>query len=794
LKEKDKTAETGVSFLEETDFGRVYLQQRVNYIATVYEDKEREKIEKLVNTLQRREEFEKGNVSQPLTEYFERGVRNRKNKLIMEGGVDIETKPNKVQQLNGKTVEIAGKRLPPYPAENKLNDAERTLLNELRKLFGDDDKTVRRIAETEISAAYNLGRIHAMYNRGETLVRWINDRENTLSGKVCQICLSIAMGRTTKPQVKDLIPPDLSGVYTLDEVLTERQLALPAHPFCLCHVRPLNDNEKSRIGVIPEGLGEIVTSAIATVGAAGTSTINVQEDEQRANQWWGSSFVKNAALIGAGVVTMSAALFWMRKSLGNRGAAELLKRKGADIAERVEKRRINPKTILRDQQITGVDAPKQITGGTDVPGEAPITQRSVDESLVISDDIEAPIPEQGEALPDLGRIMRNLSEIEKERVEDLYSIEVINRTVSDQARVQLGNLDNIPEDELPLVRGQIQRELFMDEQFLKQLTNEEIGGSEELQKAVEFIRKQAEEDLKTTRKLYTKVEKELVRRNADTSYVPPKPLGTFEREVQLYGEAVDGRLKKIDRLVKRTEQVLDGFNNRGTSRLEYNRHKEETKQLAKLLKELEQVEASVGENNIPRFEDYVDTMSRMDDWGGDPEMTRLIREAQVKVEKIQRARSVLGQMEDKLTELTINVPTYLEKVKSGEVVDPFIKTDVSKLVTRTEEGLTTGVNARIKVEALRERRKTLQQLKGWLQQSDVKTPFTGGLNPELRKVLSQLGEDYDTFMGLNNTRMKKRMGVLITKLEKDIEDMDYRLNKVEFRRYQQKWMAEFVTK
>jgi tetrahydromethanopterin S-methyltransferase subunit A len=137
------------------------------------------------------------------------------------------------------------------------------------------------------------------------------------------------------------------------------------------------------------------------------------------------------------------------------------------------------------------------------------------------------------------------------------------------------------------------------------------------------------------------------------------------------------------------------------------------------------------------------------------------------------------------------VPTYIEKIKRGKK-DRFIKQDDLKdVVMRDDKGKLTDVNKELsktlKLSGIKEREKLIAQLDKWLGQSDVKTPFSGGLNPEIRKVLSRLGEDYDTFMGLNNRQMKDRMRGIVKELSSEIKRLKYS----EFRRYQQKWMAEF---
>jgi hypothetical protein len=252
-------------------------------------------------------------------------------------------------------------------------------------------------------------------------------------------------------------------------------------------------------------------------------------------------------------------------------------------------------------------------------------------------------------------------------------------------------------------------------------------------------------------------------------------------------------LKKIETMTKRIDDILEGLERRGDSRWEYKRHKEETTRTARLSGELGDIQKELVESNISLLGEYAKRMSQMDYWDNNPDMKRMIGEVQEKVAKLERASESLRRMQDKLFDLEQVVPTYIEKIKSNKVKDRFIKQDDLKdVVMRDDKGKLTDVNKELsktlKLSGIKEREKLIKQLDKWLGQSDVKTPFSGGLNPEIRKVLSRLGEDYDTFMGLNNRQMKDRMRGIVKDLSSEIKRLKYS----EFRRYQQKWMAEFT--
>lgn len=114
---------------------------------------------------------------------------------------------------------------------------------------------VRKIALTEISAAYNLGRLQAYINSGVKKVRWEVVEEGLYP---CAYCSS---KRNNVYFINDLLSQDYSNNDIKSPVLD----LIPAHPHCKCYWRAVYDNEN--ISVTPVNKAKRYATTVLSAGA-----------------------------------------------------------------------------------------------------------------------------------------------------------------------------------------------------------------------------------------------------------------------------------------------------------------------------------------------------------------------------------------------------------------------------------------------------------------------------------------------------------------------------------------------
>ena len=149
---------------------------------------------------------------------------------------------------------------------------------------------VSRIANTELSAAYNIGRLNAYLNMGITHVLWENDRESTASRnwlgqqkkdqfvKVCDYCDERArMSRPGGIRIDELLKTDAlikSRQYSPRvrfKSTDNTEWIIPAHPYCRCYWKPILSRDKVRRTFLED---ERVTSRPEPVPPVRTSIRN----------------------------------------------------------------------------------------------------------------------------------------------------------------------------------------------------------------------------------------------------------------------------------------------------------------------------------------------------------------------------------------------------------------------------------------------------------------------------------------------------------------------------------------
>lgn len=210
-----------------------------------------------------------------------------------------------------------------YQSYRKAERAKnRVPTKEEKRIYSKASSAARRVASTELSAAYSLGRLNTYVQAGVQKVRWVN-----LDRSACAIC------------------GDRNGmIYDIEELLAQgenrfdaTQHIIPAHPHCRCHYEPVSDededdredeknpdNNPAVKGVaaiagawtMKEGLKAVANIGIRAVGSA----VHSQREAQLAERARRAKFLQAIAL-GAGGALALGGLYMLlnefRKEVNN---------------------------------------------------------------------------------------------------------------------------------------------------------------------------------------------------------------------------------------------------------------------------------------------------------------------------------------------------------------------------------------------------------------------------------------------------------------------------------------------
>jgi hypothetical protein len=796
-KEEIRTKEAPL-FMESSDFGRIYVRKRLDYIGDVYTGKTRENMEEVFNTLN--QGYEKGDTKlpNPIQKYFERypmtkaqGVKDllqpdgtvatkeqiRGNRIIAEQDIPIP----------GSTQAIAGRRIKPKATAN-LSDYQVTqLIDSVEKMFVDDPKrknkllnNVNRIVSTELSAAYNMGRMHGMYRSGVRYVRWINDYEMRKTGRTCVACTARAMGRSSKAK----LPDSLTGVYTLEEILTERQLAIPSHPHCLCWLRPLNDEENKLItnAAIPTTSQESLMTALAATGVGGAANINYgAEGEENRTSWYAT-----AAKIGVTAVAMGMAYWYLRRSFVAKDAANLLRKKGVDIAERADERRLG-----------------------DV--KMPVTKEQLDASVALTDVINDPEPDIATKTKLVGQdalgqnVYRQVPMIDLSTLKPKERELVVNLSINPFAEtiaLETGALEQMRKitPDTPLEKiGEIDSALKLGRKIYVE-TNDEINitllaedTSPNLKQALERIAEENDRQIKRIDNFEKKLTSEYDD-IANIKYNPQDLLETYQQLPEKYKKYLTRGLKtRSDGLERLYEEYR---NKRVITRKDMMKIKNYVAQVNKKNRTtLEEIKKYLQENNLD--DKFLGKLDKVDlpynsDKITDSNLTPL--------GKMRDNLQFIGEGTNMLYEEIVTnknkiSPSYRIKLRDGLVSDPFItpkqmeniaQDNIPSMKDRTVVGedlkkTVLKADQRVRTDALSKRRKAVKELSKTLSILDrAKGSDTTNIRYASVEILRKMNVD---ITGMNNAEIKRNVKELVKQLKEEI----YKLQYVEFAQYQKKW-------
>lgn len=298
-REESITKNTGITELEKTEFGRIYLEKRIDKLGDNLKDSYKEELLKEDGIIDRffkrkgtaRVEKLKLDIKDLVIEEESRiqdrtqseiknendlwkrilGRQRDKQDYINDYRDNLEDSGKySEEEINKKVAYLRSN----YNPELEITDEEKlelgldtrrkysikavnNILNNRREIR---QNKVNRIALTELGHAYNLGRLETYNNRDIELVKLNNSLEHLrrvfpekyrstyekvanrinysfqIKGVVCPVCQERAVRKNGYGK----------GIYLLSEVLTNRQLQLVFHPHCACYYEPIEETEKEK--------------------------------------------------------------------------------------------------------------------------------------------------------------------------------------------------------------------------------------------------------------------------------------------------------------------------------------------------------------------------------------------------------------------------------------------------------------------------------------------------------------------------------------------------------------------
>lgn len=360
----------GIDFLTQTDFGRVYLENRLDYISKLYKPVEKDLIRDRLTKVVSTEREMKG---QPIIDindsviqkYFENGsITKDVNKSTLPVSNVRDLTSVNLPKSGAETQLYKAVKNAMYPDVTEVNSLAKKILNDnpnvdpinltkdqalqfgftskvqfSRKILGEYSKLkntdyfaskIGRVMATEVQAAHHLGRLTSYYNRKVDLVRWIPNARSK-SG-VCKRCELNSLKNGKGLSEFDF---GFSGIYKLAETLVNPSLAIPRHPYCLCILRPLNGDET--LAVTNAGYGTISQQAwLASMGGVASGTLqdylNVDAGVPQDTKSWWSGVAKNVA-IGAGVLATGFMMYYFMKSLTGKQIKQVVEKIVKDIPD-----------------------------------------------------------------------------------------------------------------------------------------------------------------------------------------------------------------------------------------------------------------------------------------------------------------------------------------------------------------------------------------------------------------------------------------------------------------------------
>ncbi len=236
-KEKLITGQTGIlTQLENKSFGQTYLNKRTNYIASNTNKTFKEAFKQPVKNF-----LDKNNTPNAATTFIKE-LRQKAVGSSFARRSELEGKRTFIQSLLGQKTSIvlnAEQRKKLDLKENEVVTIER--LKELKQStvaemvsLGIADTTLKRIGVTELTHAYNLGRLEYFAQEGVAAVQWTADLETRGVDSPCRFCEMRNGVVVPLAQVLE-VPQGISAFKRKDMWI------IPYHPNCRCYWKPVRD-------------------------------------------------------------------------------------------------------------------------------------------------------------------------------------------------------------------------------------------------------------------------------------------------------------------------------------------------------------------------------------------------------------------------------------------------------------------------------------------------------------------------------------------------------------------------
>jgi len=252
---------------------------------------------------------------------------NSTNQLINElssGGKNVkpilqEIKNREKYPLGDNVERVYDSRSGSY---RSIEDLESSISN----IFG--IQRIKRIAETEISLAYNLGRLKKLEELGYKKVRITNEAENNSNRQqalnvygslakayrsdtnerylpmLCTHCLS------RNNQVMDISTIYRSKVDTKYEINGKYSALPPFHVSCWCYFVGVEESKRDKEGSLVSELAETIKNSVVANSLSGETTTS--------NAFYNDPFIKKLVIAGVGLLGVGAAYYAYTKLARNR--------------------------------------------------------------------------------------------------------------------------------------------------------------------------------------------------------------------------------------------------------------------------------------------------------------------------------------------------------------------------------------------------------------------------------------------------------------------------------------------
>lgn len=332
----------------------------------------------------------------------------RSEKIKYKKELRLNTNKANIKLLNSKLNEKI-KEVEDYEkaldVKNQFNKRQKMM-----EIFKERNSTrATKYAVTELSHAYNMGRLKVYLQRGVEFVKLNLDKEHIARLVSCDKCKLRLTGGI-----------NYSNVYRLSEILENRELQPAFHPYCLCYYEPINP------------ITDLITYPfLATLLAGGSAAANLVSFFQTTKV----GDLDNWAIAAGGVLGTAALYYALRKAYGRKAISK-------NVIKLLDQMPDKPRPIVRDLDLPDLEIPKlepkTVKGSVDLPTLAPA--KNVEENI--------PLPELQKPI-----VLENLNKLEFQKVlSQSYAIYNEILEIEDKTQERLNLKKQTPQEQFEEIK------------------------------------------------------------------------------------------------------------------------------------------------------------------------------------------------------------------------------------------------------------------------------------------------------------------------------------------------------